>query len=175
MVNMSNINASAEAARENARQAGGQFGNQEHTAPESQLTEQKPLTDQIADYLSDYDDARSAYERDGGGYGPDADEAYEVWEDFQTDHSGDTYAMLEASKAEIERLQAELAAERTKHAIPQALADAIEQDRGPYEERLLYVPEDGHVGGYVDVIAVSDGVPRKYTYTPEGEIERNFS
>lgn len=169
---MTDIHTHAIAARESARDTNGQFGAQQHTAPETALAE-PPLTESILEYLREYDDALAAYERDGEGL--DADDAYQVWEDFQTDSSGRTYALLEESKRQIELLRAELEAERGKHLIPQQLADAIDADHEHYEEPLLYVPEEGHhADGWVDVIAVSDGAHRKYTLTPAGEIERNF-
>lgn len=159
-------------ARESAREASGRFGAQQHSAPEATLPVNRPLTESISEYLREYSDAEESYAENGEG--PDADDAYEAWEDFQTDNSGRAVALLEESKKEIDRLRAELEAERTKHFIPEVLAEAIEADHEHYEEPLLYVPEEGHQTGWVDVIAVSDGVHRKYTLTPAGEIERNF-
>lgn len=169
---MTSINPNAETARENAREAGGQFGVQQHTAPDMALIEPAPLASEIGDYLREYAAEEAAYAEDGEG--PDHDEAYERWEDFRTDNAEKAYALLESSKKEIERLQEALAAAEAKHAIPQELVEAIEKDHEHYEQPVLYVPEDGHQDGYVDVIAASDGVHRKYTVTPDGGIERNF-
>ena len=170
---MTTIDPTAEAAREGAREATGQFGAQEHTAPETALSEAPPLTDQITEYLREYAAAEAAYAEEGEG--PDSDDAYEAWEDFQTGSSGQTYALLEASKHEIKRLQEELAALQSKYVIPEVLVEAIDKDHEHFEEPTLYVPEGGHYGnGWVDVIATSDGVHRKYTLTPEGDVERYF-
>ena len=169
---MTTIDPTAEAARENAREAGGQFGIQQHSAPEAALTEAAPLTDQIGDYLRAYAAEEAAYAEDGEG--PDADDASERWEDYRTDNAETAYNLLDASKKEIARLQAELEAQRAKFEIPEVLVAVIDKDHENYEEPLLYVPTDGHQGDWVDVIAASDGVHRKYTLTPEGEIERNF-
>lgn len=167
---MTDIHTHAITAREAAREASGQFGVQHHTAPEAQLT--PDLAESISAYTREYEAERDTYAE--AGEGSDADDAYERWEDFQTDNSGRAHALLEEAKSEIEKLRAELEAERTKHVIPEALADVIDKDHEQYEEPLLYVPADGHQDGWVDVIAVSDGVQRKYTLTPEGQIERNF-
>lgn len=160
------INPTSEAARETAREAGGQFGVQQHTAPETALIEQAPLTDQISDYLRRYDDASGAYEEEG-------DEGYETWEDFQTDNSRDAYDLLEESKNTIERLQTALAAAESKYTIPEVLRSAIDNDYETIpDEPLLFVTEDGHVDGYVDIIAMADDVPvRKYTLDPDGKVE----
>lgn len=159
---------------EHLRDRIGQFTDKPQSAPEATLEEQKPLTEEIAEYLKAYDDQSAAYEEDGEGYGRDADDAYAAWEDFQTDNSVRTYAMLEAAKAEIERLQAELSKAQSKYAIPAELRSVIGEDfERSSDEPLLYVPEDGQSSeGYFDVIAVVDGeTTRKYTQTPDGDID----
>lgn len=163
---MTTIDPTAEAARESAREAGGQFGIQQHTAPEAALVEQAPLTDQIGDYLREYDAAADAYEEEG-------DDGYESWEDFQTDNSRDARDLLDSAKSEIARLQAALAAAEAKHAIPDALRSAIDKDYETIpDEPLLFVPEDGQMDGYADVVAFTEGVPtRKYTLDPDGKVE----
>lgn len=161
--------------QEAARRTNGEFGTHNHTpAAPGTLHVEPPVTDAIAEYLTQYDEAQSSYEEDGQGSGPDADEAYENWEDFRTDNAGRTYALLEAAKTEIERLQSELSAAHLKHLIPEELRSVIDEDFAESsDEPLLYVPESGHGGeGYFDVIAVVDGeTTRKYTQTPEGEID----
>ena len=159
---------------EHPRAGAGRFAEKVQSAPETSLDEKKPLTDEIADYLRRYADAQEAYsEVAESGDLVASDEAYEYWEDFQTDNSGDAYAMLEAAKAEIERLQAALAKAEARHTVPEVLRARIESD---YEtgddEPTLYVPEDGHSGdGFIDVVAFVDGqAASKYTLDPEGEI-----
>lgn len=172
---MTNIDPAHEATREAHRQPGGEFGKQEHTAPEATLHEAPPLTDQIAKYLDEYDEEQKAYEEDGDSSGPEADGAYERWEDFRTDNAGNTYELLKTSKARIEELERQLAQEQMKNAIPEELAKVIEDDFeiASTEQPGLYVPQHGadNGDGFIDVIAVVDGeTTRKYTMTPEGEI-----
>jgi len=124
-----------------------------------------PLAEKISNYLEDYHSAEKEYQEEG-------DEGYEDWEDFLVDNAGGTANLLAEAKAEIERLQAELEAAQSKHAIPEALRTAIDEDFASGDEPLLYVPETGMVEGWVDVIAVVDGeATRKYTMDPEGSID----
>lgn len=150
------------------RIADGTFTEKPHSAPEATV-EQEPLTDRIAEYLEAYDAAAAEYEENGEGYGRDADDAYEAWEDFQTDNSGLAYTLLEDAKGEIERLRAELA----KRTVPDALRARIDLEfLNSDDEPLVYVPEDGNTDpGYADAIAVVDGqAPVKFTLNPEGDI-----
>lgn len=166
-------------AAEHPRDTAGQFTEKTQSAPEATLAE-KPLTEDIATYLREYDEQSEAYAEDGGGYGPDADAAYEAWEDFQTGTSGRTYAMLEAAKSEIERLQAALAASEqetearvlARFNVPLKLVEKIEEDFTT-DEPLVYVPADGHQDGYVDAIATDGESTIKYTLSPEGDITTN--
>ena len=161
---MNDISPAAAAEREAARHQDGTFGAHTHTDPGILLHVEPPVTESIAKYLDEYASAEESY----SSAGDDDDRAYECWEDFQTDNSGRAVAMLEAAKAEIERLQAQLAA-RT---ISADLRDAIDQDFENDDEPLLYIPEDGFQDGWEDVIASVDGNrARKYTRSPEGELD----
>jgi hypothetical protein len=153
---------------EHPRETSGQFAEKPQSAPETALAAAKPLTEDIATYLAEYDAASESYsESDGDG------EDYEYWEDFQTDNSGRTYTLLQTAKAEIERLQAELTAAQQKHAVPEALREHIDRIFSTGDEPTLYVPEDGHYGeGYYDVIARVDGEATiKFTMNPDGSID----
>jgi len=173
---MTNIDPRHEAAREAHRQPGGEFGKQEHSAPEEELRIAPPLTDKIATYVREYEEEQEAYEEDGSGFGPEADGAYERWEDFRTDNASKTHEMLKAAKDRIEELERQLAQEQAKNAIPQELATAIEDDFAKIstEQPGLFVPQHGadNGDGYIDVVAIVDGeTARKYTMTPEGDID----
>lgn len=98
-------------AHGNVHDRTGQFASKRNSAPTGVLTaEEKPeLAASIRTYLDEYAAAEEAYstaveDNSGGGY--DDMEAYEAWEDFQTDNSGRAVAMLEEALTEIERLRA---------------------------------------------------------------------
>jgi hypothetical protein len=149
------------------RAATGEFTAKGHSAPEAALTAEKPpLDEQIAAYLNDYTDAQEAYaEADGD------DDAYEDWEDFQTDNSGHAASLLADAQAEIAHLRADLEAASSKHTIPEVLREHIENTHPNGSEAALYVFESGHSDDYYDVMAYVDGeTPHKYTLDPDGEI-----
>lgn len=149
------------------RAATGEFTTKDHSAPEAALAGgQPPLTERISAYLDNYAAAADTYEEEG-------DDGYEDWEDFQTDNSGYAVDLLTDAQAEITRLRAELEARQdpNSHAIPTALLEHIHREHPGIEEPLLYVPSEGHSGGYIDVIAYVDGeTPHKYTMDPDGDI-----
>ena len=98
-------------AQGNVHDRTGQFASKGNSAPTGGLApaEKPELAVSIRTYLDEYAAAQEAYstaveENSGGGY--DDMEAYEAWEDFQTDNSGRAVAMLEEALTEIERLRA---------------------------------------------------------------------
>jgi len=144
----------------------GQFTQRPYHPAEATIPDatETPLTEGIADYLRAYDEAQESYSEAG----EEDDDAYEYWEDFQTDNSGHAYDLLAKAKSEIERLQAELA----QRDVPQALRDRIDNDYRHGDEPLIFIPEGGSPeAGYADAIAVVDGQHAvKYTLDPDGDI-----
>ncbi|SDH35678.1 hypothetical protein [Microbacterium sp. 77mftsu3.1] len=172
---MTNIDPRHEAAREAHRQPGGEFGKQEHSAPETSLQSGSPLLSEIAEYVNQYEGAQEALVPIGYS-GPHEDWAIKRWADFKLDNAEKAYEMLNAAKDRIDELERQLAQEQAKNAIPQELATAIEDDFAKIstEQPGLFVPQHGadNGDGYIDVVAIVDGeTARKYTMTPEGDID----